>query len=203
MHRRCCWPPDRLRPSSCSLSLTSSHIAASRSASSTRSPSSLREMRRDEAQAERDVVEDRHGKGRRLLEHHADAEAQRGHIHRRREDVLAVEPHLARRAVPGVQRVHAVEHPQQRRLAAARRADERGDPPVGERQVDVLERLRGAVVEIEVLHLELHAPGLTLARRRRAQRDVRAALTISACPPGIERATPPGARRCSAAGCWR
>ena len=80
MHSRCCWPPERLRPSSCSLSLTSSHIAASRSASSTRSPSSLRGDAPRQPQPEGDVVEDRHGKRRRLLEHHADAEAQVRHV---------------------------------------------------------------------------------------------------------------------------
>ena len=37
MHSRCCWPPDRLSPLWSSLSLTSSHSAALRSAHSTRS----------------------------------------------------------------------------------------------------------------------------------------------------------------------
>jgi hypothetical protein len=36
MHRRCCWPPDRLRPEALSLSLTSFHSAPPRSAFSTR-----------------------------------------------------------------------------------------------------------------------------------------------------------------------
>ena len=37
MHSRCCWPPDRPYADCLSLSLTSSHSAAPRSASSTRS----------------------------------------------------------------------------------------------------------------------------------------------------------------------
>ena len=36
MHRRCCWPPERLRPLALNLSLTSVHSAARRSADSTR-----------------------------------------------------------------------------------------------------------------------------------------------------------------------
>ena len=41
MHRRCCWPPDSDKPLAASLSLTSSHNAARRSADSTRPSSSL------------------------------------------------------------------------------------------------------------------------------------------------------------------
>ena len=37
MHSRCCWPPERLSPLCLSLSFTSSHSAALRSAHSTRS----------------------------------------------------------------------------------------------------------------------------------------------------------------------
>ena len=43
-HRRCCWPPERLSPLACSLSLTSSQIAARCSADSTRRSSSAREI---------------------------------------------------------------------------------------------------------------------------------------------------------------
>ena len=44
-----------------------------------------------------------------------------------RENVLAVEHDFAFRALAGIEVVHAVEHPQQRGLAAARGADESGD----------------------------------------------------------------------------
>ena len=42
MHSRCCWPPDRLRPLCCSLSLTSSHSPVLLSAQCTRSSTSAR-----------------------------------------------------------------------------------------------------------------------------------------------------------------
>ena len=67
------------------------------------------------------------------------------------EDVLAVEQDLALGALLGIEVVHAVEHAQQRGLAAARRADEgRRRLLVVERQVDVLQRLVGAVEELQV-----------------------------------------------------
>ena len=52
MHSRCCWPPDRPAPGSCSLSLTSSHRPAPRSAASTlgrRSPRPRELSRRPDA----------------------------------------------------------------------------------------------------------------------------------------------------------
>ena len=76
--------------------------------------------------------------------------AQQVEILLRRQDVLAVEQHLAVGALVRIEVVHAVEHAQQRRLAAARRADEGGDLAVVERQGDVLQRLVVAVEEIEV-----------------------------------------------------
>ena len=62
----------------------------------------------------------------RLLEHHADA-----HAHLLRPpacvvDVLAVEQDLAVERGAGNELVHAVQQPQERALAAARRTDERG-----------------------------------------------------------------------------
>ena len=66
------------------------------------------------------------------------------------EDVLAVEQHFAGGALVGIEIVHAVEHAQQRRFAAARRADEGGDLVRVERQRDVFQRLELAVEKIEV-----------------------------------------------------
>jgi hypothetical protein len=51
--------------------------------------------------------------------------------------------------------VHAVEAAQVGRLAAAGRADQRGDLLVVDRHVDVLQRLEVAVVEVEVAGLGL------------------------------------------------
>src|SRR4029077_17016480 len=79
----------------------------------------------------------------------------------------AVELHVAGGPVARVKRVHAVEYPQQRRLAAARGADEGGDPPVGQDQADVLERLDVAVVEVEMAHIELDRAGSLRHGRRR------------------------------------
>src|SRR5215468_5362313 len=78
MHRRCCCPPDRLRPLAESLSLTSSQRAARRNALV-------------EADAERNILVDRHRKGRGLLEHHADPGPQQVQILLGGKDVLAIE----------------------------------------------------------------------------------------------------------------
>ena len=43
-------------------------------------------------------------------------------------------------ALTGIEIVHAVQHPQQGRLAAARRADHARDLPVGQFEVDPLQR---------------------------------------------------------------
>jgi hypothetical protein len=102
------------------------------------------------AQAEGDVVVDRHREGRRLLEHHADARAQLVHVDRVRQDVVPVEDDLALGALLGIEAVDAVEAAQQRGLAAARGADQRRHLPVEEIEVDVLERLELAVEEVEV-----------------------------------------------------
>jgi hypothetical protein len=104
-----------------------------------------------EADAEGDIVVDRHRERRRLLEDHADARAQFVHVDIVRDDVAAVEHDLAGGALLGIERVDPVEDAQQGRLAAARRADQRRDVPVAEVEVDVLQRLVLAVVEIEVL----------------------------------------------------
>src|SRR5213079_3222947 len=74
-------------------------------------------------------------------------------------------------AVTRIQRVHAVEHTQERRLAAAGGTDEGGDPSVGQREIDVLERLHAAVVEIEMPHRELDRRAGPRRRGPRAEPD--------------------------------
>src|SRR5579875_2335797 len=108
-----------------------------------------------EPYAEGDVVVDRHRERRWLLEDHADARAQQVQVLARVEDVLAVDQHLAGRALVGIELVDAVEDPQQRRLAATRRPDEGGDALVVERQVDAFERLEILVIEPQVPDLDL------------------------------------------------
>ena len=122
-----------------------------------------------EPDAEGDIVVDRHRERRRLLEHHADAGAQavdvqlgdRGCSRRR------AAPRLSARW-PRIEVVHAVEHAQQRRLAAARRADE-GRRLVGvERHADRFQRLGLAVEEIEILGPDIFSGELVARRPERS-----------------------------------
>ena len=78
MHRRCCWPPDSASAESCSRSLTSSQSAADLQALLDPAVQLGRGSRQAvDAQAVRDVLEDRFRKRVRLLEHHADPPPQR------------------------------------------------------------------------------------------------------------------------------
>src|ERR1700733_7767154 len=123
-----------------------------------------------EPDTECDVLVDRHRKRRRLLEHHADARAQQLEI----EVIGLVEHQLAGGALSRIEVVHPVENPQQRRLAAARRSDEGGDAMGAERDVDVLQRLVLAVVEIQAARRHLRRRlRLSGHRRRRAGCDTR------------------------------
>ena len=118
--------------------------------------------------AEGDVVVDRHRERRRLLEHHADAAAQLVQVHGRVEDVLAVHHHLPGRALPGIQVVHPVQHPQQGGFAAAGGADHPRHLAVRQIEADRLQRPVGAVEEIEPLDRD----------PRRCQRGHRARLHV-------------------------
>src|SRR5206468_5759609 len=109
-----------------------------------------------EANAERDVVVDRHWKRRRLLEHHADPGTQQIQVDSRIQNVAAIEHDLACRALGRIEGVHAVEGAQQRRLAAPRRTDERGDAALRNVEIDVLEGLEVAVKEMEMTYCNLH-----------------------------------------------
>src|SRR5229473_784137 len=102
-----------------------------------------------EADAEGDVLVDRHRKRRRLLEHHADPRPQQIEVETGIEDVGLIQHQLADRALSGIEIVHPVEDAQQGRLAAAGRPDEGGDAMGAKREVDVLQRMVFAVVEIQ------------------------------------------------------
>src|SRR5579883_856525 len=107
-------------------------------------------------QAREHVLRDRHGRERvRLLEHHADAAAHAHRIDAARVDVVAVEPDAALDAGAGEHLVHAVEAAHERRLAAARRADDRGHAPLDDRERDALERLGAAEPGAQVLRAHL------------------------------------------------
>ena len=123
---RCRWPPESwsgLRFSSPS-SLTSATISATRAAISARGM-------RGALQAERDVVAHVEMRKQRIvLEHHVDRTLVRQHL----RDVLAVEQDAA-----VVRRLEAGQHPQQRGLAAAARAQQR-------------EKLAGPDIERQPVH---------------------------------------------------
>ena len=90
-----------------------------------------------------DVVEDRHRRERvRLLEDHADRAAHGDDVDARAVDVDVVEQDLALGARAGDLLVHAVDAAHQRRLAAARRADDRRHLVGAEVEVDALDRVR-------------------------------------------------------------
>src|SRR5712675_1873890 len=76
-----------------------------------------------EADAEGDVLIDRHRKRRRLLEHHADPGPQQIEIELGVENVGMVQHQLAGGALARVKVVHPVENAKQGRLAANGRAD--------------------------------------------------------------------------------
>ena len=169
MHRRCCWPPDSERPLCLSLSFTSSHSAA-RVERVLDDVADLRALRAVELRPVGDVVEDRLRERVRLLEHHPDAAPHLGGV-----DLRAVE--VSRRGTStrpstlraGREVVHAVEAPQHRGLAAARRPDERGDLVGGDVEVDLADRGVPAVVDLDVAGARRRARGfsLGLAPRRR------------------------------------
>ena len=91
-----------------------------------------------QARAVRDVVVDRHRERVRLLEDHPDAAAEVDGVDAGRVDVLAVERHEPFDPRAGDQVVHPVQAAQERGLAAAGRADERGDRVLLDGDGDVL-----------------------------------------------------------------
>src|SRR6185437_1537051 len=110
-----------------------------------------RTQRLIESDAERDIVIDRHRKGRRLLEHHADLGAQPVQILARIENVAAVYQHLAGGTLIRIELVNPVENTKQRGFAATRWADERGDTLVVQLEIDAFQRLILLVVEAQIL----------------------------------------------------
>ena len=167
MHRRCCWPPER--PGAALLQLVF-HLVPQRRLAQRPFDALVHlgaRQRLEQPHAEGDVVVDRHRERRRLLEHHADLGADQADIEAAVEDVVAVEQDLALGALLRIELVHAVERAQQRRLAAARWADKGGDLALGNLQVDALERVETAVVEVQVAHRDLGLLGLDRCFRRR------------------------------------
>ena len=90
------------------------------------------------ARAIGNVVIDAHGKGIRLLKHHAHTLAQKIHVHLRRIDFLPVQRNGASDLAAGHEIIHAVQRLQQRAFAAAAGADEGGDRTFRQVQLHVL-----------------------------------------------------------------
>src|SRR5690606_34811945 len=105
------------------------------------------------------VVVDAHGEWCRLLENHTDLRANQRNIQLGLKKVFSVEQDLTFCALPGIQFEHAVEGAQQGGFAATRWADERRDLVLENRHADVLDRVKIAIVEIQILDVELDAFG--------------------------------------------
>ena len=132
-------------------------------------------------EVDRDIVEDGHGKGRGLLEDHADAAPEPDQVHIVPQDVRSLKEDLALISVVGIQVVHAVETSKQRGLAAARRADEGGDPVPLDAHGDAFQDVDiPRVIEVQVpcfdldgarqrlyLHLTIALPAMVTARMNR------------------------------------
>src|SRR6266404_7396388 len=84
-----------------------------------------------EADAEGDVVGDRHWEWRWLLKHHPDLGAQEVEILPGVEDIAAIDEHVAGRALSGIEVIDPIDHAQQGGFAASRGSDEGGDRLVG------------------------------------------------------------------------
>ena len=98
------------------------------------------------------VVVDAHGEGVGLLEHHAHLTAQLVHVHRRGVNVLAPVQHLSLHANAGDQVVHAIQRFQERGFAAAGGADQGSDALLRYGKAHMVQRLRSAVPQIQVVH---------------------------------------------------
>ncbi len=147
MHRRCCWPPERPRALSCEAvaDLVPQRRAAQALLDDVVELAALGDPL--QLAAVGDVLPDRLGERVGLLEHHADALAQQVHVELGVEDAVALEQHVALDAHALDEVVEAVEAADERRLAAARGADEGGDAALRDLQRDVVERLLLAVPE--------------------------------------------------------
>ena len=106
----------------------------------------------EQLHAKGNVVVDGHGKRRGLLEHHAHLGADQRHVLPAGQQIFTIEQNLPRRALLGVELIHAVEGAQQRGLATARGADKGRNLVLRNIEVDVLQRVELAVVEVQVAH---------------------------------------------------
>ena len=99
-------------------------------------------------QAIRDVVVDRLRKGIGPLENHAHAPPQIGHVHAAHVFVIQQNPAFHARVFDRI--VDAVQIPQEGRLAASRRPDQRRHFALQHVERDIVQRLKLTVIEIDV-----------------------------------------------------
>jgi hypothetical protein len=131
-------------------------------------------------QPESHVLKDRLGKRVGFLKDHADAHPHFDRLDSLADDVPAagVEEQFPLVTGAGVQVVHPVKTAQQRRFAAAGRTDDGRHPVCREYQVDILQRLVLAIVEVQI-------PGFRLDRQGWAGRLV-LALGVGRLPRGAD-----------------
>ena len=125
------------------------------------------------ARAERDILINAHRKRIRLLKHHSHTAAQGVDVGQAAENILSVKQHLSLHTAVLHQIGHAVQRFEQRGFAASGRADEGGGASFRNIQIDPLECLKAAVVQIEILNAKLahlrFPPPCPLRRDRRAE----------------------------------
>ena len=190
MHSRCCWPPDRPSADLWRRSFTSSQRAALRRAFSTIAAQlSLRDA--GDLGSVGHVVEDRLRERVRLLEDHADAASHLGDVDGLVVEVHAVEADLAADPRAADEVVHPVEATQHRRLAAARRPDQRGDLLAVDLHRHVVHSAVVAVVDHEVVDVEHdgaaleRAGGPASSSAIEARSIVRSVLGVGSVSSGI------------------
>ena len=181
MQSRCCWPPERPEPGLSRRSLTSfQRLAPLQRLLDERVGVRLRDALVVELHAREHVLLDRHRRERvRPLEHHADLAAHEHGVDAGTVQVVAVEQHLALDAGAGDDLVHAVEGAQERRLAAAGRADEGRDAAGLDREGDALDGEEVAVVDVEVVDFDALGQGSGSFGSGRGQRPVLGEKTLA------------------------
>jgi hypothetical protein len=116
--------------------------------------------------SEGNVLVNRHREGRNFLEDHADAAAQPPEVYERSDDVFAIQQHRPGRVLARIHAVDTIEDTQESGLPAARRADKAGDLMFRDCQANVLERLRPAVKEVQMLNRDLRPVQLPVTTMR-------------------------------------
>ena len=134
----------------------------------------------------RNVIVNTHRERIRLLEYHADTAAQQIDV-TVLIDIPTIEHDVARDTAVFHQIVHAVERTQQRRLAAAGRSDECGDLILLDIQIDIVQGVKIAVMQIHIVNFDLifhiHSPFTSWSAFSLPERKAYS----SAGPPAAER----------------